>query len=264
MQEKKRIDAYLFETGLVNSREKAKALVIAGAVSVDGKRCDKPSFTVSGAEKIEVKAADEYVSRGGKKLEKALEVFGIEIRGVTALDVGASTGGFTDCMLKHGACYVYAVDVGRGQLAWSLRNDGRVCVMERFNARGLNSAMFDKDIDFASVDVSFISLKLILPALLNTLRPPYGIVALVKPQFEAGRDKIGKKGVVRDEETHISVLENVLGFARVIGLRIKGLTYSPLKGPEGNIEYLAFLEDSGEDKPIDIKALVHEAHSALG
>jgi len=263
MPGKKRLDAYLFESGLAQSREKAKALIIAGAVSVNEKRCCKPSTLLNGAEKIEVKAADGYVSRGGKKLEKALETFGIDLNGAAAVDVGASTGGFTDCMLRHGAARVYAVDVGHGQLAWSLRNDDRVTVMERVNARDLTPRMFAEDINFASVDVSFISLKAVLPAVAGVLKPPFGIVALIKPQFEAGRDKVGKRGVVRDKETHIGVIKSVLGFARGIGLSCRGVTYSPIKGPEGNIEYLAYFRDCGADAEIDIGSVAEEAHGNL-
>ena len=192
-----RIDVYLHEKGLAPSREKAKAYVFAGLVYVDGKRCDKPSAAVSEEQSIELRGGEEFVSRGGKKLQKAIESFGIDLGGRTCIDVGASTGGFSDCMLQNGAGYVYAVDVGYGQFAWKLRNDRRVCVMERTNARYLEKQMFEKDISFASIDVSFISLKLIIPALMKVLTPPYKITALIKPQFEAGRQNVGKKGVVR-------------------------------------------------------------------
>ena len=261
MAVKKRLDIYLAENGMADSREKAKALVISGAVFVDGQRCDKPSYTLSGGQKVTLKAGEEFVSRGGKKLKKAIESFDIDLNGKNAIDVGASTGGFTDCMLKNGAAYVYAVDVGHGQLAWTLRQDSRVCVMERQNARYLEPGMFERDISFASIDVSFISLRLILPALTNVLHPPYTIAALIKPQFEAGRDKIGKKGVVRDKAVHIEVIRGVLDFAANMGLAVCGLTYSPIKGPEGNIEYLVCLRDKDDtDKDIDIAQVVENAH----
>ncbi|MGE5495449.1 MAG: TlyA family RNA methyltransferase [Burkholderiales bacterium] len=260
MAEKKRIDVYLFENGFAESREKAKALVIAGAVYVDGQRCDRPSSPIGEGQVVTVKKAEGYVSRGGKKLEKALECFDIDIRGITAVDVGASTGGFTDCMLQHGAEFVYAVDVGHGQLAWSLRQDSRVCVMEHCNARYLKREMFDKDVRFASIDVSFISLKLILPALIDALTAPFGIVALIKPQFEAGRENVGKKGVVRDKNVHENVIAGILEFARGLGLAVCGLSYSPIKGPEGNIEYLAYFKSEGESADVDIKAVVEQAH----
>lgn len=261
MSEKKRIDVYLYESGLAPSREKAKAYVFAGDVFVDGKRCDKPSAIIAEDQLVELKAGDDFVSRGGKKLQKALESFGLDLSGKVAIDVGASTGGFTDCMLKAGAVFVYAVDVGYGQLAWKLRNDDHVCVMERTNARHLEKDMFDKAISFASIDVSFISLRLILPALQRVLTPPYTIAALIKPQFEAGRDSVGKKGVVRDKSVHISVIDNIINFAKDSGFVICGLTYSPIKGPEGNIEYLICLSDSGQGVPISAEDTVKAAHS---
>lgn len=264
MAEKKRIDVYLHESGMAESRERAKALVIAGEVFVDGLRCDKPSFTLSDGQSVTVREADAFVSRGGKKLEKALECFDIDLSGRTAIDVGASTGGFTDCMLKRGAAYVYAVDVGHGQLAWSLRQDSRVSVMERTNARFLKREMFDREISFASVDVSFISLKLILPALKEVLTPPYEIAALIKPQFEAGRENVGKKGVVRDPQVHEQVIGDILGFARQTGLAVCGATYSPIKGPEGNIEYLAYFKSGGASVDVDVEALVADAKPGVG
>ncbi len=263
MAEKKRIDVYLFENGLVESREKAKALIIAGAVYVDAQRCDKPSSTVGEGQDVTLKKAQDYVSRGGKKLEKALKCFNIDLNGIAAVDVGASTGGFTDCMLQHGAKFVYAVDVGYGQLAWSLRQDSRVCVMEHSNARYLKRDTFDKDVSFASIDVSFISLRLILPSLMDALTAPYGIVALIKPQFEAGKENVGKKGVVRDKSVHKDVIAGIIEFARGAGLVVCGLTYSPIKGPEGNIEYLAYFNSEGENALIDIKSVVEEAHTGV-
>ena len=262
MPDNKRIDVYLFEKGLAPSREKAKAYVFAGHVFVDGKMCGKPSATVSEEQEVEVRGGDEFVSRGGKKLQKAIESFRLDLAGKVAIDVGASTGGFTDCMLREGASFVYAVDVGYGQLAWKLRNDERVCVMERTNARHLEKQMFDKDISFASIDVSFISLKLILPALKRVLTAPYTIAALIKPQFEAGRKNVGKKGVVRDKDVHISVIEDILEFAKISGFTICGLDYSPIKGPEGNIEYLAWLKDDGVGVETSVKAVVDSAHSS--
>ncbi len=259
MAEKKRIDVYLYENGMAESREKAKALVIAGVVFVAGQRCDKPSFIVGEGQDVSVKCKDDFVSRGGKKLEKAIECFNIDLIGKTAIDVGASTGGFTDCMLRHGAEYVYAVDVGHGQLAWSLRQDGRVRVMERTNARYLKRQMFDRLISFASIDVSFISLKLILPSVKEVITPPFEIAALIKPQFEAGKEKVGKKGVVRDPQVHAQVIREILDFAKSIGLCFCGLTYSPIKGPEGNIEYLAYFRDGGESIECDIDELTHTA-----
>lgn len=262
MSDKKRIDVYMHENGLADSREKAKSLIMAGVVLVDGRRCDKPSSTVKEGQKVTVKQQDEFVSRGGKKLKKAVECFGLDLSGKVAIDVGASTGGFTDCMLQNGAVYVYSVDVGYGQLAWRLRQDERVCVMERQNARYLEKSMFDRDISFASIDVSFISLRLILPALKKVLTPPNTIAALIKPQFEAGKDKVGKKGVVRDKGVHMEVIQGIVDFALEIGFTVCGLDYSPIKGPEGNIEYLLCLGDSGESTNIDIAKIVNNAHNS--
>ena len=261
MPGKVRIDVYLFENGMAESREKAKALVISGDVFVDGQRCAKPSQVIGTDAQVSVRQKQEFVSRGGKKLKKALGFFDIDINGVNAIDIGASTGGFTDCMLQRGAAHVYAVDVGHGQLAWPLRQDERVTVMERQNARYISPDMFDRTCSFASIDVSFISLRLILPALMAVLEPPYTIVALIKPQFEAGRGKVGKKGVVRDRAVHVEVVDGIMAFARSIGLCICGLTYSPIKGPEGNIEYLVCLRSSGEDVHPDAAQTVAEAHA---
>ena len=263
MTEKKRIDVYLTENGLAESREKAHALVITGAVTVDGEVVRKPGRNVSEGQRVNVRSGEGFVSRGGQKLEKALDRFHIDLAGAVCIDVGASTGGFTDCMLKRDAAFVYAVDVGYGQLAWRLRQDSRVGVMERCNARYLTPDMFDKPASFASIDVSFISLKLILPALLRVLTSPYTIVALIKPQFEAGRDKVGKHGVVRDAETHIEVIEGVLSAAVKMGLGVSGLDYSPVTGPKGNIEYLACLHSGrGENAP-DVAGVVAAAHASL-
>jgi len=258
--EKTRIDIYLVENGLAESREKARSLIMAGAVTLDGRLCDKPATPVAAGQEVKVQPADEFVSRGGKKLQKALTSFDIDLDGIVAIDVGASTGGFTDCMLHGGAAYVYAVDVGYGQLAWRLRQDERVGVMERVNARYLEKGMFDKPASFASIDVSFISLKLILPALQRVLTPPYTIAALIKPQFEAGRERVGKKGVVRDKNVHIDVITDILDFAKKAGLSVCGLDFSPIRGPEGNIEYLACLKDSGVFSEPDIALVVENAH----
>ncbi len=261
MADKTRIDSYLHENGFAPSRERAKTLVMAGDVFVDGQRCIKPSQPVDGGQTVTVRQKQEFVSRGGKKLKKALDFFDIDIKGVTALDIGASTGGFTDCMLQRGAAHVYAVDVGHGQLAWTLRQDPRVTVMERQNARHLIPGMFERAIGFASIDVSFISLKLILPPLRDVLTVPYTIAALIKPQFEAGRGKVGKRGVVRDPVVHGEVIEGVLDFARGIGFAVCGLTHSPIKGPEGNIEYLVCVKDAGDDVWPDVASVVKIAHS---
>ena len=258
--DKTRIDIYLVEQGLAESREKARALIMAGAVTLDGKRCDKPASLVGPGQEVSVQKPDAFVSRGGKKLQKAIQSFDLDLTGAICIDVGASTGGFTDCMLKSGAAYVYAVDVGYGQLAWQLRQDERVCVMERQNARYLEREMFDKPVSFASIDVSFISLKLILPALQRVLTPPYTISALIKPQFEAGRERVGKKGVVRDKAVHIDVINGIIAFARESGLAVCGLDFSPIRGPEGNIEYLICLKDSGQPAELQVGQVVENAH----
>ena len=263
MAEKKRIDLYMVENGLAESREKARALIMAGAVTMDGQVVTKPAITVAEGQQVVVRGEEDFVSRGGKKLQKALECFNIDLAGAVCIDVGASTGGFTDCMLQHGAAHVYAVDVGYGQLAWRLRQDSRVTVMERCNARYLTPDMVEKPASFASIDVSFISLRLILPALVGVLTAPYTIAALIKPQFEAGRDKVGKHGVVRDPQTHIEVIEGVLAAARGLGLCVCGLDFSPIKGPQGNIEYLACFTGSGEAQAPDIAGVVTQAHTEL-
>lgn len=239
-QRKERIDVLLVEQGFYESREKAKAAIMAGLVVADGERIDKAGMKVLRSSAIKVKGAvHPYVSRGGLKLEKALRSFDIPMEGRTMLDIGASTGGFTDCALQHGASYVYAVDVGYNQLDWSLRNDERVHVMERTNFRyTTRSDLNGPEPDFASIDVSFISLKLILPPLRELLKRPADIAALIKPQFEAGREKVGKSGVVRDPAVHEEVLVQVLTMAAELGFQAKGLTFSPITGGEGNIEFL--------------------------
>lgn len=245
---KERLDVLLVEQGFYESREKAKAAVMAGLVLVNEVPADKAGMKVPRDAAIRVKGqVHPYVSRGGLKLEKAIRTFGIAMDGRTMLDIGASTGGFTDCALKHGAGFVYAVDVGYNQLDWSLRNDPRVAVMERTNFRYMTPDMLKGPVpDLATIDVSFISLKLILPVLKTVLAEGGDTVALIKPQFEAGREKVGKSGVVRDPETHVEVLESVLSFAAREGFALIGLTYSPITGGEGNIEFLAHWRLAGE------------------
>ena len=242
---KKRLDLLVLERGLAESREKAKTLIMAGQVYVDQQKADKPGDLYPEDAQIEARGkALPFVSRGGLKLEKARQEFQLSLEGLTCMDVGASTGGFTDCMLQNGARKVYAVDVGYGQLAWSLRSDPRVVNLERTNARYLTREQVPEAIDFFSVDVSFISLSLILPAVRPLLAEQGRAVCLIKPQFEAGREKVGKKGVVRDPAVHREVIEKTLLMAQKEGYSVLGLTYSPVKGPEGNIEYLVYLQRS--------------------
>ena len=253
---KERLDVLLVNMGLAPSREKAKALIMAGEVFVDGNREDKAgaSFNPEGLN-IEVRSKQlKYVSRGGFKLEKAMQVWGIDLSGKVCIDIGSSTGGFTDCMLQNGAVRVYSVDVGRGQLDWKLRNDDRVVVMEQTNFRFLTPADIPEKIDFASVDVSFISLDKILIPARNLLTDHGRIVALIKPQFEAGKGKVGKNGVVRELSVHEEVIERAVSFADFVGFKILGVDFSPIKGPEGNIEYLMSLEKK-DDIPEDILKL---------
>lgn len=262
---KKRIDVLLVEQGLAESRQKAQAIIMAGQVFVGDKRCDKAGLTVDESVALEVRGqALKYVSRGGLKLEKAMKCFPITLEGKVAADIGASTGGFTDCMLQNGACRVYAVDVGYGQLAWSLRSDPRVICLERTNARYLTAEQIPEPLDFASIDVSFISLKLILPALRPLMKDSGQVAALIKPQFEAGREKVGKKGVVRDPAVHLEVLEQFLNHAKEGGFSVKGIDFSPIRGPEGNIEYLGYLcAQPGETECGDLKELVKRSHAVL-
>ena len=244
---KKRIDVLLFEKGLAPSREKAKTMIMAGIVYVNNQKFDKPGDTVDEDAQIEVRGSTlKYVSRGGLKLEKAMQLFPITLDGKVCMDVGASTGGFTDCMLQNGASRVYSVDVGYGQLAWQLRQDPRVVNLERTNARYLTREQVPEEIEFFSVDVSFISLKIILPAVRPLLKDGGEAVCLIKPQFEAGREKVGKKGVVRDKKVHEEVVKTICDFALENGYSVLGLTFSPVKGPEGNIEYLVYLRKSDE------------------
>lgn len=267
MAEKQRLDILMVEKGLAESREKAKALIMAGQVYIDNQKCDKAGMNVDSSKTPEVRGETlKYVSRGGLKLEKAMQNFPISLTGKTTMDIGASTGGFTDCMLQNGAKKVFSVDVGYGQLAWKLRQDERVVNMERTNIRYVTPEDIGEHIDFASIDVSFISLKLVLPVAYNLLGDTGELVALIKPQFEAGREQVGKKGVVRDINVHYSVVETVLDFARSINFHIAGLSYSPIKGPEGNIEYLAYLtKQSAEDifTKDYIKHIVDKSHEAL-
>ncbi len=262
--DKVRLDQQLTQLGLCASREKAKAAVMAGLVYVNGQKASKAGDLVREGDKIEVRGGSEFVSRGGYKLKKAVGVFGLDLAGKTCMDIGASTGGFTDCMLQRGAEKVYAVDVGYGQLAWKLRSDPRVVNLERTNVRYLTHEAVPEALDFISVDVAFISLKLVLPVAADFLKDGGVCVCLVKPQFEAGRDKVGKKGVVRDKSVHAEVLENAVAFARGLGFAVTGLDYSPIKGPEGNIEYLMCLRKGGESAfAPDPRAVAEASHAAL-
>ena len=265
MSSKTRLDVLLVEQGLEESRQRAQAVIMSGVVYVNGQKADKPGMAVAPDAQVEIRGDRlPYVSRGGLKLEKAMKHFPIRLEGAVCGDIGASTGGFTDCMLQNGAAKVYAVDVGRGQLAWKLRSDPRVVCLERTNARYLSREQVPEELAFASVDVSFISLALILPPLAALLADGGQVVSLVKPQFEAGREKVGKKGVVRDPAVHLEVLERFLGHALAAGLTPKGLTWSPIRGPEGNIEYLGYLQKTSEaPAAFDLRALVEESHRCL-
>ena len=264
---KERLDVLLCSQNLAPSREAAKRLIMAGAVYVDGQKCDKAGMSVLTDAPIEVRSSGErYVSRGGYKLERAMECFPISLQGAVCMDIGASTGGFTDCMLQNGAREVYAVDVGYGQLAWKLREDERVHNLERTNIRYVTEEQIPEPVDFISIDVSFISLTLVLPVALRLLREGGQLVALIKPQFEAGREKVGKKGVVRDKGVHREVVERVVSFALSQGFSLGGLTHSPIKGPQGNIEYLAWLKKGGEGTAVseqEIAELVERSHQEL-
>ncbi len=246
---KKRLDVLVFEKGFADSRERAKAIIMSGNVYVNNQKADKPGTQYDEDAPLEVRSSGlKYVSRGGLKLEKAMSCFNLNLEGATSLDIGASTGGFTDCMLQNGAKKVYSVDVGYGQLAWKLRTDERVVNMERTNFRNVTKAEIPEDIDFFSVDVSFISLKIILPVARNLLSKEGRGVCLIKPQFEAGREKVGKKGVVRDKKVHAEVIETIVNFALDNGFDVLGLDFSPVKGPEGNIEYLMYVKISDNPK----------------
>ena len=264
---KKRLDILVYEKGFTDSREKAKAIIMAGQVYVDNQKADKCGTTYDENANIEVRGnVQKYVSRGGLKLEKAINNFDFDLNDKITMDIGASTGGFTDCMLQNGAKKVYSIDVGYGQLAWKLRTDERVVNLERTNMRKVTREQVPDEIDFFSVDVSFISLKLILPVARELMAKDAQAVCLIKPQFEAGREKVGKKGVVRDPLVHIEVVQNIYNFCLGNGFDVLNLDFSPIKGPEGNIEYLIHLRKSDEPKSyteITPQQLVENSHSAL-
>ena len=268
---KVRLDNYLVEKGFFESRAKAQASIMAGQVLVDEQKIDKPGTTIKEGAAIRLLGDQlKYVSRGGLKLEKALQVFPVSVAGKVMADIGASTGGFTDCALQNGATKVYAVDVGYGQLAWKLRSDPRVVNMERTNARALDETSLPELVDAVSIDVAFISLEKILPAVKKILKPKGFVIALIKPQFEAGKEHIGKKGVVKDPEVHKEVINRIIRFAKAEGWSIGGLDFSPVKGPEGNIEYLLYLTAASEetsvkevDAPVTAEKVVAASHEAL-
>lgn len=258
---KTRLDVYLTEHGFAQSRERAKSIIMSGHVFVNNQRSDKAGDIVPEGALVEVRGGElKYVSRGGLKLEKAVSEFSLDLKDKICMDVGASTGGFTDCMLQNGASKVYSVDVGYGQLAWKLRSDKRVINMERTNIRYVTDEQVPDKLDFASIDVAFISLKLVLPVVKSLLSDSGTGVALIKPQFEAGREKVGKKGVVRDPAVHAEVIQNVLDFTRELGLKISAVTFSPIRGPEGNIEYLMYFSKNGENNEIDVEGIVKQSH----
>ena len=265
MKIKKRLDVLLTELGFAESRAKAQAIIMAGQVYVEGQKADKPGISYEETVQIEVRGEScPYVSRGGLKLEKALRDFGVKPEGYVCSDSGASTGGFTDCLLQQGAKKVFAIDVGYGQLDWKIRSDPRVVVMERTNIRYVTPEQLGEPLDLSVIDVSFISLKIVLPAIKALLKPTGQVLCLIKPQFEAGREKVGKKGVVREPETHKEVLDHFVALARELEFTILGLTFSPVKGPEGNIEFLGHL--TLDDRPgimPDIAAVVADAHKTL-
>ena len=262
---KERLDVILVEQGHAVSREKAKAIIMSGNVYVNGQKEDKAGTCFDPTKvKIEVRGSSlKYVSRGGLKLEKAMQTWGLSLDGLICMDIGASTGGFTDCMLQNGASKVYSVDVGHGQLDWKLRNDERVVCMEQTNFRYLVREDIQDDLDFASVDVSFISLTKILIPARNILKVGGSMVCLIKPQFEAGRDKVGKNGVVREIGTHREVIEKIVDYAQLVGFTVKGLEYSPIKGPEGNIEYLIYLSKDAQPEETVASLSEREAEEAL-
>lgn len=265
---KKRIDILLTEKNFFESRAKSQAMIMSGKILVNGQKIDKAGTLVDVDAKIEIIGEEmPFVSRGGFKLKKALEVFPVDLNGKICADIGASTGGFTDCMLQNGAAKVYAIDVGYGQLAWKLRNDERVINMERTNIRNVTRTDLSDVLDFVSIDVAFISLDKVLPVAYEILSDSGEVVALIKPQFEAGRDKVGKKGVVRDKKIHEEVLNYVLNFAREKNFKICGLDFSPIKGPEGNIEYLSYLKKNLDAEEINldkkISTVIDTAHENL-
>jgi 23S rRNA (cytidine1920-2'-O)/16S rRNA (cytidine1409-2'-O)-methyltransferase len=261
---RRRADAALAETGLFASREQARAAIMAGRVTADGDLVLKAGQAVADDVAFQVAAAREYVSRGGHKLAGALDVFGLDVAGVRAVDVGASTGGFTDCLLQRGAASVTAVDVGYGQLAWSLRSDPRVTVVERTNMRHVDGALPGSPFDLAVVDVSFVGLAKVLPAVASVLEDSARILALVKPQFEAGRDRVGKRGVVKDPLVHAAVLRDIVSAASALGWDTVGLTWSPITGPHGNIEFWAHLARGGAGAQLDADQVVRDAHETFG
>ena len=265
---KERLDVLLVKRNLAESREKAKAIIMSGNVFVEGQREDKAGTTFPEEVQIEIKGHTlPYVSRGGLKLEKAMKVFDVTVEGKVCTDVGSSTGGFTDCMLQNGAVKIFAIDVGRGQLDWKLRQDERVVCMEKTNIRYVTPEDIGEPIDFSSIDVSFISLTKVLEPIRNYLTPEGEIVALIKPQFEAGREKVGKKGVVRERSTHHEVIEKVAQYAHSIGFEILNIDFSPIKGPEGNIEYLIHLKKCPDGQPpeisVDLSSVVDHAFEEL-
>ena len=266
-QSKQRLDTLVVQRGLVTSRERAKQLILAGEVIVSGSAQVKPGHLISPDAEILVKQPPRYVSRGGLKLEKALQVFQIDVRDSVAIDVGASTGGFTDCLLQHGAKFVYAVDVGHGQLAWKIRQDSRVCVIEGTNIRTIDVNRFASPIKIGVVDVSFISLQKVLPVVTQIVDSTGDVLALVKPQFEAGRERVGKGGVVRDATVHVQVLCDLLRFIHGLGRSVMGISYSPIRGPAGNIEYLIWFKAGTEGASVDWEKraaqVVQEANTAL-
>ena len=265
MKVKKRLDVLLTEQGYADTRSKAQAIIMSGLVYVNGQKADKPGVSYEETVDIEVRTgACPYVSRGGLKLEKALRDFGVDPTGFVCSDSGASTGGFTDCLLQQGASKVFAIDVGYGQLDWKIRSDPRVVVMERTNVRYVTPEQLGEPLDLSVVDVSFISLKIVLPVIKTFLKPSGQVLCLIKPQFEAGKEKVGKKGVVRDPNTHKEVLDNFVALANELEFKILGLTFSPVKGPEGNIEFLGHL--TLDDKPgvqPDTALVVEQAHNTL-
>lgn len=265
MAKKERLDVLLVQKGLFETREKAKRSIMAGIVFVDNQKIDKAGTQVPVFSDIYIKKdICPYVSRGGLKLERALEYFNLNLENKIAMDIGASTGGFTDCMLQKGALKVYALDVGYGQLDWKLRNDPRVVNMEKINVRYLDVKTIQEPIDFVTIDVSFISLTLILPVAYELLEKSGSLVCLIKPQFEAGRQQVGKNGIVKDKTIHVDVIEKIIAFSREIGFSVKDLTYSPVKGTKGNIEYLLYLANCAErNQAMDIVETVNKAHAEL-
>ena len=265
MKVKQRLDRLLVDRQLADSRAKAQAIIMSGEVYVNGQKADKPGMSYETDVEIEVRgSACPYVSRGGLKLEKALRDFAVDPTGFVCSDSGASTGGFTDCLLQKGAKKVFAIDVGYGQLAWKIRQDPRVVCMERTNIRYVTPEDLGEPLDLSVVDVSFISLKIVLPAIQKLLKPTGQVLCLIKPQFEAGREKVGKKGVVRDPMVHLEVLEDFVALARQLNFTICNLTFSPVKGPEGNIEFLGHLSMvPGQENLPDLRALVAAAHETL-